>query len=155
MHPSCLTLLALSILDLPCQLWGIITFEWVISLCWDFPDNFISPTLIQPVFPIGDLFWVRENWHPKYEKNLFFKISSILWSLMHITSLFSYTYQLQELLSLVFLLILCSQTYPDAAKASTHYADPQLLFMGAWSVVIAFLRTAATQKNFCITPSHI
>ena len=73
MHPSCLTLLALSILDLSCQLWGIITFEWVISLCLDFQDNFISPTLIQAVFPIGDLFWVRENWHPKYEKNLFFQ----------------------------------------------------------------------------------
>ena len=22
-----------------CQLWGVITFEWVISLCWNFQDN--------------------------------------------------------------------------------------------------------------------
>ena len=39
---------------------------------------------------------------------------------MHITSLFSYTYQLEELLNLVILLILGSQTYPDVNKASTH-----------------------------------
>ena len=39
---------------------------------------------------------------------------------MHITSLFSYTYQLEELLNLVFLPILQSQTYLNVAKASTH-----------------------------------
>ena len=39
---------------------------------------------------------------------------------MHITSLFVHTYQLEELLNLVFLLILCSQTYPDVAKVQTH-----------------------------------
>ena len=39
---------------------------------------------------------------------------------MHITSLLSYSWQLQELLKLVFLLILHSQTYLAVAKASTH-----------------------------------
>ena len=39
---------------------------------------------------------------------------------MLITSLFLYNYQLEELLNLVFLLILRSQTYPDVAKASSH-----------------------------------
>ena len=41
MHPSCLTLLALSIFNLPCALWGIIIFEQVISLYWNFQGNFI------------------------------------------------------------------------------------------------------------------
>ena len=39
---------------------------------------------------------------------------------MHITSLLSYTLQLEELLNLVFLLILRSQIYSNVAKASTH-----------------------------------
>ena len=42
MHPSCLTPLVLSIFNLPCQLWGVITFEQVLSLCWNFQDNLIS-----------------------------------------------------------------------------------------------------------------
>ena len=40
---------------------------------------------------------------------------------MHITFLLSYTEQLEELLNLVFLLILHSQTYPGIAKTSIHY----------------------------------
>ena len=40
--------------------------------------------------------------------------------LMHITSLFSYTWQPEALLNLVFLLILRPLTYPDVAKARTH-----------------------------------
>ena len=39
---------------------------------------------------------------------------------MHISSLFSYTLQFEELLNLVFLLILPLQIYPNVAKASTH-----------------------------------
>ena len=39
---------------------------------------------------------------------------------MYIASLFSYTKQLEKLLTLVFLLVLRSQTYPDVAKTSTH-----------------------------------
>ena len=39
---------------------------------------------------------------------------------MHIISLFLYTYQLEELLNLVFLLILHLQCYPDEAKASSQ-----------------------------------
>ena len=34
--------LVLLIFNLPCQLWGVITFEWFISLCWNFQDNLIS-----------------------------------------------------------------------------------------------------------------
>ena len=45
---------------------------------------------------------------------------SILYRRMHITSLFSCTEQLEELLYVTFLLIFCSQTYLDEAKASTH-----------------------------------
>ena len=41
----------------------------------------------------------------KIKKQFFSKMSSILWRLMHISSLFSYTLQLDELLNLVFLLI--------------------------------------------------
>ena len=39
---------------------------------------------------------------------------------MHITSLFLDTQQHEELLNLVFLLILRSQTYPDVVKSWTH-----------------------------------
>ena len=42
MHPSCLTPLVLSIFNLPCQLWGATTFDWVISPCRNFQDNLIS-----------------------------------------------------------------------------------------------------------------
>ena len=42
MHPSCLTSFVLSIFNWPCQLWGAITFERDISLCWNFQDNLIS-----------------------------------------------------------------------------------------------------------------
>ena len=34
--------LVLPIFNLPCQLWVVITFERVISLCWNFQDNLIS-----------------------------------------------------------------------------------------------------------------
>ena len=34
--------LVLPIFNLPCQLWGIITFERVISLCWNFQENLLS-----------------------------------------------------------------------------------------------------------------
>ena len=54
------------------------------------------------------------------ETIFFFKISSILRSLMHITSLFVYTWLFEKLPNLVFLLILRSQTFPDVFKASTH-----------------------------------
>ena len=42
LHPSCLTPLVLSIFNLPCQFWGVIIFERVISLCWNFQDHHIS-----------------------------------------------------------------------------------------------------------------
>ena len=42
MHSSCLNPLVFSIFKLPCQLWHIITFEQVISLCWNFQDNLTS-----------------------------------------------------------------------------------------------------------------
>ena len=58
--------------------------------------------------------------HEKIKKQFFSKISSILERHVHITSLFSYTLQLEELLNLVFLLILRSQTYLDVAITSTH-----------------------------------
>ena len=44
MHPRCPTPLVLLIFNLPCQLWGVIPFEWVISLCWNFENNLISYT---------------------------------------------------------------------------------------------------------------
>ena len=55
---------------------------------------------------------------------------------MHITSLFTYTSQLEELLNLVFLLILRSQTHPNYLKQELSiiyklYKDPQLLFKSA------------------------
>ena len=37
--------IVLPIFDLPCQLWGIITFEQVISLCWNFQEDLISHIL--------------------------------------------------------------------------------------------------------------
>ena len=40
--PSCLKPLVLLIFNLPCQLWGVITFEQIISLCWNFQNNLIS-----------------------------------------------------------------------------------------------------------------
>ena len=59
---------------------------------------------------------------------------------------------------MVFLLILCWQTYPDVAKASTHnictlYIDPLLLFISAWSQSWShFVVLLPPTKNFCITP---
>ena len=59
---------------------------------------------------------------------------------------------------MVFLLILCWQTYPDVAKASTHnictlYIDPLLLFISAWSQSwLHFVVLLPPTKNFCITP---
>ena len=59
---------------------------------------------------------------------------------------------------MVFLLILCGQTYPDVAKASTHnicmlYIDPLLLFMSAWSQSWSpFVILLPPTKYFCITP---
>ena len=42
MQPSCLNHLVLLTFNLWCQLRGVITFEWVINLCWNFQDNIIS-----------------------------------------------------------------------------------------------------------------
>ena len=59
---------------------------------------------------------------------------------------------------MVFLLILCWQTYPDVAKASTHnictlYIDHLLLFISArsqsWSHFVVLLTPT---KNVCVTP---
>ena len=41
-HPTWLTPLVLLIFNLPCQLLRVITFEWVISLRWNFWGNVIS-----------------------------------------------------------------------------------------------------------------
>ena len=45
MHPSCWYQppppFVLLIFNLLCKLWGVITFEWVFSLCWNFQDNLI------------------------------------------------------------------------------------------------------------------
>ena len=59
---------------------------------------------------------------------------------------------------MVFLLILCWQTYPSVAKASTHnictlYIDSRLLFISAWSQSWPhFVVLLPLTKNFCITP---
>ena len=59
---------------------------------------------------------------------------------------------------MVFLLILCWQTYPDVAKASTHnictlYIDPLLLFISAWSQSWSHFDVLLPPiKNFCISP---
>ena len=77
---------------------------------------------------------------------------------MHITSLFSYTQQLKELLNLVFLLILCSQTYPNLAKASTHqytytlYRFPAPFYECLITVVTALLRTTTTPPKNSVLP---
>ena len=42
MHRSCLTPLVLLIFKLSGKLWGAITFELVISLCWNLQDNLMS-----------------------------------------------------------------------------------------------------------------
>ena len=42
MHPSSLVPLVLSIFNFSCQLWGVVTFERVISFCWNIYDNLIS-----------------------------------------------------------------------------------------------------------------
>ena len=73
---------------------------------------------------------------------------------MHITSVLSYTSQLEELLNLVFLLILRSQTYPGIPKHQLInlcilYADPPPAFYECLMTdVITILRTTAAQKNF-------
>ena len=56
MHPSCLTPLVLLIFNLPCQIWGVITFEQFISLCWNFQDNLISyiPLIWKSIIKIWD-----------------------------------------------------------------------------------------------------
>ena len=67
---------------------------------------------------------------------------------MHITSLFSCTLQLEELLYVTFLLIFCSQTYLDEAKASTHeyiyilYRFPAASYDCLITAVIALLPTS-------------
>ena len=77
---------------------------------------------------------------------------------MHITSLFLYTRQIQELLNLVFLLTSLSQTHPDVAKASTHpymyslYISPAAFYECLIKVVIELLRTTAAQKIFLYYP---
>ena len=61
-------------------------------------------------------------------------------------------------LNMVSLLILCGQTYPNVAKASTHntctlYIDSLLLFMSAWSQSWShFVVLLPATKYFCITP---
>ena len=40
-HPGCWSPLVLSIFNLPCEAWSVITFIQVISLCWNFQDNLI------------------------------------------------------------------------------------------------------------------
>ena len=61
-------------------------------------------------------------------------------------------------LNMVFLLILCWQTYPNVAKASTHntcmlYIDPLLLFKSAWWQSWShFVALLPPTKYFCITP---
>ena len=71
MQPSCLSLV-LSIFSLPCQLWCVITFEWVISLCWTFQDDFIPYTdHLRWVMsqPFGLIEWPFQNWGPISVKN--------------------------------------------------------------------------------------
>ena len=59
---------------------------------------------------------------------------------------------------MVFLIILCWQTYPDVAKALTHnictlYIHPLLRFMSAWSQLWSNLVVLLPPtKNFFITP---
>ena len=77
---------------------------------------------------------------------------------MHITSLFLYTFQLEALLNLVFLLFLHSQSYPDVAKAWTHYYMntlyiSQAVFLSTWSQLLShFFVLLLPKKIFCITP---
>ena len=77
---------------------------------------------------------------------------------MHITSLLSYTLQIEELLNLVFLLILYSQTHPNVTKESTHqymytlHRLPAVFYECLITVMIVLLRTTTAQKNACITP---
>ena len=40
--PGCLIPLFCQMLTWPYKLWAVITFEQIISLCWNFQDNFIS-----------------------------------------------------------------------------------------------------------------
>ena len=81
---------------------------------------------------------------------------------MHIISLFSYTLQLEELLNFAFLLILRLKTYPDVAKASTHYCmyTIQISSCFFWvldhsrdcTVVIVLLRTTSALKVSVLPP---
>ena len=71
---------------------------------------------------------------------------------MHFTSLFLYTYKLEEVLNLVFSHLLPSQTYPNAVKYELtdiciFYTDPQLI-----TDVIILLRTTTVHKRFLYDP---
>ena len=70
MHPSLLTPLVLSIFISPGQLWGVITLERVISLCWNFQGNLMS--------------YIHFIWK-KFHQNLRWVMSQPLkfWSIWH------------------------------------------------------------------------
>ena len=78
--------------------------------------------LTQTVFQVSDHFWAWENQHRKNQKTIFFKDWFYSFKAhAHYFTIFIYLATwLGELLNLVFLLILWSQTYPNVGKAWTH-----------------------------------
>ena len=130
----------------------------------------LAPALIQAVFHVGDCFWVRENRRLKNQKNIFFQDKFYsLKALAHYFAVFIYLPTWKSA-KLIFLLILCSQTYPDVAKAWTHYymytlyRSPAAFYECLITVVITLFRTTACsctttfsyyRRNFCFKPLTI
>ena len=66
------------------------------------------PAIIQAVIHVGDRFWAIKNRCPKNLKIIFFqdKLYSLKAHTHYFTVIISYTYQIEKLVNLVFLLIL-------------------------------------------------
>ena len=99
------------------------------------------------------LLGARNSAPKKLKEQFFSKKKYILERLMHITSLLSYTLQIEEMLNLVVLL-----NFPNVAKASTHwymhtlYRSPAAFYVCLITEVIALLHTTNAKKNFLYCP---
>ena len=110
-----------------------LNYEWGLKKKWKTHE----PALIKSIFQVGDRGNRREEIGarksvPKKLKNNFLQ----------------YTWKLEEVQNLAFLLILFSQIFPDAVKYELTnicilYTDPQL---------ITLLRSTAAQKKFLYYP---
>ena len=89
-------------------------YEWPLKSKWKNHEK----ALIETFFRFGDCFWAQGNRHPKNWKNIFFQYMLLFKGSCTLRQSF---YILEEVLNLVFLLVLPSQTYLDAVKVWTHW----------------------------------